>query len=127
MIFGFLPPCTACNTGSCNIPLSCFVKCCPLTTFYFQHFVLSSVNLSGEKYFIVFRPNLSDLNSKREIYSNCRHKPPALLVLKGRKSRKNPQDKKISRFTIHLCFVLSPSYYSQPDESESLKLLVAEK
>ena len=45
---------------------------------------------TSEKYFILFHPTLSDLNSKREIYSNCRHKQSILLVPKERKSKKRP-------------------------------------
>ena len=53
--------------------------------------VSNTCNLcTSEKYFILFRPTLSDLNNKREIYSNCRHKQSALLVPKERKRRKKP-------------------------------------
>ena len=45
-----------------------------------------------EKYFIMFHPEKADLNSKSEIYTNCRHKQSKLLVPKppkvGRKRRK---------------------------------------
>ena len=79
------------------------------------------------KYFILFRPTLSNLNSKREIYSNCRHKQSALLVPKERKSRKKPPGwKGLAEYLfIHLSSCLFCPVVSQPDESESLKLLVA--
>ena len=38
-----------------------------------------------EKFFIMFRPTLADLNSRSEIYSNCRHKATALLIKRERK------------------------------------------
>jgi hypothetical protein len=41
-----------------------------------------------EKYYIMFRPNQANLNSRNEIYSNCRHKRAALLIKKEKK--RNP-------------------------------------
>ena len=41
-----------------------------------------------EKFSILFSPELSDLNSKSEMYSNCRHKQSILLVPKERKKKK---------------------------------------
>ena len=40
-----------------------------------------------EKFHILFRPELSLLNSRNEIYSNCRHKQSLLLVSKVRKKK----------------------------------------
>ena len=40
-----------------------------------------------EKYCIMFKSELADLNSKSEIYSNCRHKQSELLVKKARKKK----------------------------------------
>ena len=41
-----------------------------------------------EKFSILFCPELADLNSKSEMYSNCRHKQSILLVPKKRKKKK---------------------------------------
>jgi hypothetical protein len=43
-----------------------------------------------ENFYIMFRPTLADLNSRSEIYSNCRHKQAALLVRKERKKKTRP-------------------------------------
>ena len=40
-----------------------------------------------EKFYIMFRPNLADLNSRSEIYANCRHKASALLIKRDRRKR----------------------------------------
>ena len=37
-----------------------------------------------EKFYIMFRPTQADLNSRSEIYSNCRHKQAKLLIEKER-------------------------------------------
>ena len=41
-----------------------------------------------EKFYIMFRPSLANLNSRSEIYSNCRHKKSALLIKPTRKKKK---------------------------------------
>ena len=41
-----------------------------------------------EKFYILYHPRISDLNSKTEIYANCRHKQKILLSKKLEK-RKN--------------------------------------
>ena len=43
-----------------------------------------------EMFFIMFRPTLPDLNSRSEIYANCRHKAAALLIKRERKRKKAP-------------------------------------
>ena len=40
-----------------------------------------------EKFYITFRPNMANLNSRSEIYSNCRHKQSKLLIKKKRKRK----------------------------------------
>ena len=40
-----------------------------------------------EKFYIFFKPEMATLNDRNEIYSNCRHKKPALLVKKKRKKK----------------------------------------
>ena len=40
-----------------------------------------------EKFFIMFRPESADINSKDEIFSSCRHKKMKLLIPKERKKR----------------------------------------
>lgn len=41
-----------------------------------------------EKFHIMFRPSMANLNSRSEIYSNCRHKKSALLIPPIRKKKK---------------------------------------
>lgn len=43
-----------------------------------------------EKYYIMFRPTQANLNSRSEIYSNCRHKKSVLLIGKEKKKKRNP-------------------------------------
>ena len=43
-----------------------------------------------EKFYILYHPRISDLNSKTEIYANCRHKQRILLSKKVRRKRKSP-------------------------------------
>ena len=38
-----------------------------------------------EKFYIIFRPTSADLNSRSEIFSNCRHKSSKLLIKRARK------------------------------------------
>ena len=45
-----------------------------------------------EKVVILFRPELADINSKSELYSNCRHKQSILLVPKEIKRRRRVLD-----------------------------------
>ena len=40
-----------------------------------------------EKFYIMFRPNQADLNSRNEMFNNCRHKQSQLLVEKERKRK----------------------------------------
>ena len=40
-----------------------------------------------EKFYIMFRPTSADLNSRSEIFSNCRHKSLKLLIKRERKKR----------------------------------------
>ena len=41
-----------------------------------------------EKYYILFHPEWATLNSKNEIYANCRHKKSNLLIKPIRKQKK---------------------------------------
>ena len=41
-----------------------------------------------EAYYIIFHPELAELNSKSEIFSACRHKKSSLLFKKVRKKKK---------------------------------------
>ena len=41
-----------------------------------------------EKFYILFRPDVAELNSRSETFSACRHIKPALLIKKPRKSKK---------------------------------------
>ena len=41
-----------------------------------------------EAYYINFHPEMATLNSKREIFSSCRHKKPALLIKPKKRGRK---------------------------------------
>ena len=44
-----------------------------------------------EKFFILFHPNLADLNKKNEFYSHCMHKKSKLLIKKKRgRPKKSP-------------------------------------
>ena len=43
-----------------------------------------------EKFYILFKPEMALLNSRNEIFNNCRHKKQALLIKKKRKTRKSP-------------------------------------
>ena len=49
-----------------------------------------------KKFFIMFRPTLDDLNSRSEIYANCRHIAGALLFKRDRKRKKASGSTKIS-------------------------------
>ena len=40
-----------------------------------------------EKFYIFFKPEMATLNDRNEIYSNCRHKKPILIVKKKRKKK----------------------------------------
>ena len=40
-----------------------------------------------EKFYIIFKPETADLNSRSEIFTNCRHKISKLLVKRERKKR----------------------------------------
>ena len=40
-----------------------------------------------EKFYILFHPELASLNSKSEIYANCRHKKSVLLIKPTKKKR----------------------------------------
>ena len=40
-----------------------------------------------EKFYIMFRPSMANLNSRSEIYANCRHKHSVLLIKRERKSK----------------------------------------
>ena len=42
-----------------------------------------------EAFWILFRPDLAELNSKNEIFSACSHKKPALLI-KPKRKKKSP-------------------------------------
>ena len=43
-----------------------------------------------EKFYILFKPTSADLNSRNEIYNNCRHKIAVLLIKRERKRKKAP-------------------------------------
>ena len=40
-----------------------------------------------EKFYIIFFPNQADLNSRNEMFNNCRHKQSQLLIEKERKRK----------------------------------------
>ena len=43
-----------------------------------------------EKFYILFHPELSDLNSRSEFYSHCRHIKSKLLIKKEKKKKTGP-------------------------------------
>ena len=43
-----------------------------------------------EKFYIMYRPDLAQLNKREEIFNHCRHKELALLVKPGKKRKKKP-------------------------------------
>ena len=76
----------------------------------------------SEKFNILFHPELSDLNSKSEFYSHCRHIKSKLLV-KTQKKRPWMNIGPLGIFhDIILCsiFICLFSYSSKPEESRSL-------
>ena len=44
---------------------------------------------TSEKFFIMYRPDMAELNSRSEIFNHCRHKKPALLI-PPEKKKKSP-------------------------------------
>ena len=45
-----------------------------------------------EKFYILFHPEMATLNDRNEIYTNCRHKKPVLLVKKNRERKEITRD-----------------------------------
>ena len=43
-----------------------------------------------EKFYITYKPEMAELNSRSEIFSHCVHKKSALLIKKDRKKKKSP-------------------------------------
>ena len=43
-----------------------------------------------EKFYIMYRPDLAQLNKREEIFNHCRHKEPVLLVKPSKKRKKKP-------------------------------------
>ena len=68
-----------------NLPQTIFPCCafCDLHTW--NKLGMCAVNV--EKYFILFKPELAELNSRKELFSTCRHKASLLLIPK-----ENPLD-----------------------------------
>ena len=98
--------------------------------FYFIYFylvLLSFIFISGrcelclkEKYYILFRPESADINSRDEFFSACRHRLSNLLIPRERKKKKTgPGWKQINISSCGLIIIFAPlfSYLFKPEES----------
>ena len=63
-----------------------------------------------EKFYILFYPEMATLNSKSEIYANCRHKRSKLLIKPKRKKKPHRRPGWKSYLSLSLSFSVSCKY-----------------